>query len=116
MKNQRISGVVIALAAGLVGGLVSRYVAPTVVLAQTQTAPKELRAHNFVLVNDQGNPVGLFGFDPQGKHDHKADCREWTHHLEQRDGTGFGDVSSAGSSSPAPKDSDASADTSKVAH
>lgn len=67
MKNQRISGVVIALAAGLVGGLVSRYVAPTVVLAQTQTAPKELRAHNFVLVNDQGNPVGLFGFDPQGK-------------------------------------------------
>jgi hypothetical protein len=67
MNNRRISGVVLALAAGLVGGLVSRYVAPTVALAQAQPAPKELRAQNFVLVNDQGNPVGLFGFDPQGK-------------------------------------------------
>jgi hypothetical protein len=66
--NHRLNVVVLALASGLVGGLVARYLAPTSVLAQAQTAaPKEIQAQNFVLLNNQGNPVGLFGFNPQGR-------------------------------------------------
>jgi hypothetical protein len=57
-----------ALAAGLLGGLLSRYLAPVPVHAQAQApAPKEIRAQNFVLVNSQGVEVGLMGFDPQGR-------------------------------------------------
>jgi hypothetical protein len=57
----------LALAAGLLGGLLSRYVAPMPVHAQAQMpAPKEIRAQNFVLVNAQGVEVGLMGFNPQG--------------------------------------------------
>jgi hypothetical protein len=68
MANQKVNSAVLALTAGLVGGSVSRYLAPAVVLAQAQPpAPKEIRSQNFVLVNDQGNPVGLFGFNPQGR-------------------------------------------------
>jgi len=60
--------VILAFAAGLVGGLVQSSVAPVAVFAQAQkAAPKEIQAQNFVLVNSQGNPMGLFGFDPQGK-------------------------------------------------
>jgi hypothetical protein len=56
------------MAAGLVGGVASRYFAPMTVFAQSRkAAPKEIQAQNFVLVNSQGNPMGLFGFDPQGK-------------------------------------------------
>jgi hypothetical protein len=58
---------ILALAAGLLGGLISRYLVPTPVHAQTQTAaPKELRAQSFVLVNERGTSLGLFGFDPKG--------------------------------------------------
>lgn len=65
MANQRINGVVLALAAGF---LVSRYLTPAIAFAQAPpVAPKEIRAQNFVLVNDKGSPVGLFGFDPQGR-------------------------------------------------
>ena len=57
----------LALAAGLCGGLLSRYVAPAAVHAQAQTpAPKEIRAQSFVLVNAQGTAFGLMGFDPRG--------------------------------------------------
>jgi len=49
----------LALAAGLLGGVLSRYVAPWPVLAQAQPA-KELRAQSFVLVDDNNNLVGTF--------------------------------------------------------
>jgi len=63
-----LNALVLAMAAGLFGGLVSRYISPSAVLAQVQkAAPKEIQAQNFVLVNSQGNPMGLFGFNPQGK-------------------------------------------------
>jgi len=49
----------LALAAGLLGGLLSRYVTPWPVLAQAGPA-KELRAQSFVLVDDKNNVVGTF--------------------------------------------------------
>jgi hypothetical protein len=59
---------ILALAAGLLGGLLSRHLAPTSVYAQAQTpAPKEIRAQSFVLVDAQGIALGLMGFDPQGR-------------------------------------------------
>ena len=66
--KRKLNVVILALSAGLVGGLVPSYIAPVAVFAQAQkAAPKEIQAQNFVLVNSQGNPMGLFGFDPQGK-------------------------------------------------
>ena len=66
--HRRLNVLVLAFAAGLVGGLVPFYLAPPAVFAQAQkAAPKEIQAQNFVLVNSQGNPMGLFGFNPQGK-------------------------------------------------
>ena len=59
--------VALTLASGFVGSLVSRYLAPPRVFAQVQKASKEIQAQNFVLVNAQGRPMGLFGFNPQGK-------------------------------------------------
>jgi hypothetical protein len=65
--NQRLN-LTLALAAGLVGGMMSHFLAPTPVLAQAQTlAPKEIRAQTFVLVDSRGVPLGLMGFDPGGK-------------------------------------------------
>ena len=49
----------LALAAGLLGGMLSRYVTPLPV--QAQAAPsKELRAQSFVLVDDKNDIVGTF--------------------------------------------------------
>jgi len=48
------------------GGLLSRYVNPIPAYAQTQAAPKQIRAQSFVLVNEQDKAFGLIGFDPQG--------------------------------------------------
>lgn len=48
-----------ALAAGLVGGVVSRYIAPPPVQAQAGPA-KELRAQSFVLVDAKNNVIGTF--------------------------------------------------------
>ena len=63
----KLVAVVLPMTAGLLGGLASRYISPTAVFAQTpKAAPKEIQAQNFVLVNSQGNPMGLFGFNPQG--------------------------------------------------
>jgi hypothetical protein len=64
---KRIPIIALALAAGLLGGLLSRYVSPVAVFAQAPSpAPKEIRAQSFVLVNAQGVPMGLMGIDPQG--------------------------------------------------
>jgi hypothetical protein len=55
---------ILALAAGLLGGTLSRYVTPTTVLAQGRsTAPKEMRAQRFTLVNERGIVLGVFGLD-----------------------------------------------------
>ena len=65
----RTMNVTLALAAGLLGGLFSRYLAPTPALAQSQTpapAPREVRAQSFILVNKQGTPFGRIGFDSDG--------------------------------------------------
>jgi hypothetical protein len=58
------STIAVALAAGLIGGVISRYISPAPVLAQqaqTQSpAPVELRAQRFVLVNPDGGVAGTF--------------------------------------------------------
>jgi hypothetical protein len=48
-----------ALAAGLLGGLLSRYITPLPVLAQSGS-PKGIKAQSFVLVDDRDNIVGTF--------------------------------------------------------
>jgi hypothetical protein len=60
----------LSLAAGLLGGLLSHYVAPEMVhAAQVAPAPppKEIRAQTFVLVHGDGSPAGLFGVDLNGR-------------------------------------------------
>ena len=49
------------LAAGLLGGLLSRYIKPAPVLAQAPLpVTKELSAQSFVLTDESGNIVGSF--------------------------------------------------------
>jgi hypothetical protein len=59
--------IAIALAAGLVGGVISRYISPAPVLAQQaqpqSPAPVELRAQRFVLVNPDGSVAGTFAVE-----------------------------------------------------
>ena len=66
---------VLALAAGLLGGMLSRYLAPVPVhaqapapQAQSTPAPEEIRAQSFTLVDGSGAVVGTFrpllSFDP----------------------------------------------------
>ena len=63
MNNK--SSVFIALAAGLLGGLLTRYIAPTTAFAQNQTSPTtEIRGRSFVLVDAQDNVVGTFASEP----------------------------------------------------
>ncbi len=55
----------VALAAGLLGGLVSRYIAPPAAFAQSQpTATKEVRAQSFVLVDPTGRTIATFAPEP----------------------------------------------------
>jgi len=57
----------LSITAGLFGGFLSHYISPGLVHAQTQAAPpKEIKAESFVLVNADGSPAGLFGFDKDG--------------------------------------------------
>jgi hypothetical protein len=58
----------LSLAAGLLGGVLSHYVSPELVRAAqaAPVAPKEVQAQSFVLVNGDGSPAGLFGFDRAG--------------------------------------------------
>ena len=65
MKNQKLA-LVLAVAAGFLGGSLSRVLSPTPVQAQTNQAPKEIRAQSFVLVDDKGNIVGKFADDEPG--------------------------------------------------
>ena len=57
----------LSLAAGLLGGVLSHYVSPEMVHAAQVAPPKEIRARSFVLVNEDGSPAGLFGFDRDGR-------------------------------------------------
>lgn len=54
--NKRI--VVIAFAAGVMGGVISHYVSPPLVHAES--SPREVRAQSFVLINERGTVVGTF--------------------------------------------------------
>ena len=56
--NRKLS-LSLALAAGLFGGLLSRFVIPLPVLAQTET-PKEIRAQSLVLVDEKSHIVWTF--------------------------------------------------------
>ena len=63
----------LALAAGLLGGMLSHYVTPALVHAQApepqpkpEIVPQEVKAHSFVLVNDANKPSGVIGFDKDG--------------------------------------------------
>jgi hypothetical protein len=56
--------IVIALFAGLAGGMLTRFVTPAPVFAQTPaTAPSELRARSFALVDPSDHTVGTFTTD-----------------------------------------------------
>jgi hypothetical protein len=65
--NNRLS-VLIALFAGLAGGLLTRYIAPTAVFAQAPAAPasvtEEIRARSFTLVDQSGRVIGTFTTEP----------------------------------------------------
>jgi hypothetical protein len=67
-----------AFAAGLLGGVLSRWITPTPVLAQAPVfaqaqatppgpatpVPKDMRAQRFTLVGEDGSVLGTFGVDP----------------------------------------------------
>jgi hypothetical protein len=57
--------VILALAAGLAGGVASRFLTPTPAFAQA-SIPKEIKAQKFVIVNSEGKALGVFGFDRDG--------------------------------------------------
>ena len=60
-----------ALAAGFIGGAGFHYLfTPMPVRAQTQTPPPlEIRARKFVLVDENGTALGVFGFRSDGSPD-----------------------------------------------
>jgi hypothetical protein len=59
--------VTLALVAGLVGGLLSRYVAPPSAFAQDKAkVTKEVRAQSFTLVDPSDHALGTFTFEPLG--------------------------------------------------
>ena len=56
--------IAIALVAGLIGGVSTRYISPTPVLAQTQSQPaKEIRAQSFTLVDQSDRSIGTFSVE-----------------------------------------------------
>jgi hypothetical protein len=53
--------VALALAAGLLGGVLTRYIAPPAAFAQNQApATKEIRAQSFTLVDSSNRTAGTF--------------------------------------------------------
>jgi hypothetical protein len=67
--------VVLALAAGFIGGLASHYCVPSPVFAQQGSGsgipektsiPQEIQAHKFLLVDEGGAVRGAFGFEKDG--------------------------------------------------
>lgn len=60
--------VAVALFAGLAGGMLTRYIAPPSVFAQTQNTAvtKEVRAQSFTLVDQYDNVAGTFTAESMG--------------------------------------------------
>jgi len=58
--------ITLALAAGFIGGLASRYSGPARVFAQAPASPQEIRAQKFVLVDETGVARGVFGIEKNG--------------------------------------------------
>ncbi len=57
--------VLLALLAGLAGGMATRYIAPPVAFAQDQSSvTKEIRAQSFTLVDSTDQVVGSFAAEP----------------------------------------------------
>ena len=55
----------LALAAGLAGGILTRYIAPQAAFAQDQApVTNEIRAQNFTVVDPSGRAVGTFALGP----------------------------------------------------
>jgi hypothetical protein len=61
----RTSNVILFLAAGLLGGMVSRYFSPAPIHAQAP--PVLVQAQSFMLVNESGQRIGEFAVDQDGK-------------------------------------------------
>ena len=56
--------IALSLAAGLLGGVLSHYLSPQPVHAESSvTSQKEIRAETFLLVNEQGTVVGKLSND-----------------------------------------------------
>jgi len=59
MNTKRIGSIFALMAAGVVGGVVSRFITPQPALAQDQpSTTKEIRVQSVVLVDPSDNPVG----------------------------------------------------------
>jgi len=60
--------VAVALFAGLAGGMLTRYIAPPSVFAQTQnpSVTREVRAQSFTLVDQYDNVAGTFTAESMG--------------------------------------------------
>jgi hypothetical protein len=57
--------IVLALGAGLLGGILTRYIAPPAAHAQDQAAiAKEIRAQSFTLVDQFDHTAGTFAYEP----------------------------------------------------
>ena len=64
MLNRTLT-LILAFAAGLLGGTLSHNGVPTGAFAQAQsTAPKEIRAQRFTLVDENGRMRGVFAIEP----------------------------------------------------
>ena len=59
----RMLTIALALIAGLTGGLLTRYVAPTTAFAQAPVT-NEIRAQSFTLVDQMDHAIGTFTIDP----------------------------------------------------
>jgi hypothetical protein len=58
---------ILAIAAGFAGGIISQRIALTPVFAQAPVAPAaEIRAQKFVLVDENGKARGVFGLETNG--------------------------------------------------
>jgi hypothetical protein len=57
--------IALGLSAGLLGGLLTRYIAPPAAHAQDQAAvAKEIRAQSFTLVDQFDHTAGTFAYEP----------------------------------------------------
>jgi hypothetical protein len=77
------STIALSLAAGLLGGMLSRYVTPMPVHAQAPPAPVQTLKLPVALVDQAGTPVGSIALDYDGKANIKLYDNSW----KSKDGT-----------------------------